>query len=103
MTLLRNGYDVIIVARETPSQRSINYASPWAGAIYKPWPDTDPSSIFEADFAWPPYEVFKQIAKEDPSSGVRVIDAFEYFENPSEAYTSIKGRYSLSDGFRVLE
>ena len=31
------------------------------------------------------------------------MDGFEYFENPSEAYLQLKGRYSHIEGFRVLD
>jgi len=31
------------------------------------------------------------------------LDATEYFENPSDDYLKLKGRYSEIDGFRVLD
>jgi hypothetical protein len=37
------------------------------------------------------------------SSGVKLVDGFEYFDDPSESYTKLKGRYSQTDSFRVLE
>jgi hypothetical protein len=99
--LFHHGYQICVVAREMPGHRSINYASPWAGAIYRPWPDVDPQGRYEADLARETYKVFKKIS-EDRSSGVGFIDGIEYFENPSEAHTTLGGRYSDVDGFRVL-
>ena len=48
------------------------------------------------------HEVFKKIACTDESSGVKLMDGFEYFEDPSDAYLELKGRYSQIEGFRVL-
>lgn len=103
LSLLRAGFQIIVVARELPEHRSINYTSPWAGAIYRPWPDIDPQSKYEADLARLTYETFKQISTEDPSGGVKLIEGYDYFRHPSKAYTSLEGRYSQIDGFRVLE
>jgi hypothetical protein len=48
------------------------------------------------------FDVFKQIAAANESSGVKLMDGYEYFESPSQEYLELKGRYSLIDGFRVL-
>ena len=32
-----------------------------------------------------------------------MVDGFEYFEDPPNAYTTLEGRYSQIDGFRVLD
>lgn len=100
---MQNGNHVVIVARHGPSDRDILYTSPWAGAHYRPIPDIDHVSRLEADFTRVSYEVMKQIAETHPSSGVKMVDGFEYIDNPSEAYTELKGRYSQIEGFRVLE
>jgi len=100
--LSKNGYHVTIVAREMPRHRSLDYTSPWAGAIYRPWPAIDDQSKYEADLARTSYAAFKEIAL-DSSSGVRFVDGFDYFENPSEPYKTLAGGYSDIDDFTVLD
>ena len=103
LRLLQNGYQVSIVARHLPADRDIDYTSPWAGAHYRPIPDTDPITRYETDLARMSYDVFKAIASTDISSSVKVIEGIEYFDNPSDAYLKLKGRYSDIDDFRVLK
>jgi D-amino-acid oxidase len=94
---------VIVVARHGPKDRDINYASPWAGAHYRPIPDIDDAGHLEADLAIFSHDVFKSIATTDESSGVKLMDGIEYFDNPPDAYLQLQGRYSQIDGFRVLD
>jgi D-amino-acid oxidase len=49
------------------------------------------------------YKVLREIASTHPESGVTMVRGFEYFENPSEAYAKLQGRYSDICGFRVLD
>ena len=101
--LVRKDYDVIIVARHSPCDRDIFYTSPWAGAHYRPFPDMDPVDRLEADFAFATYPVFIELAQTDSSSSVKTFLGIEYFDDPSEDYADLRGRYSQVDGFRVLE
>jgi D-amino-acid oxidase len=103
LLLVRNGYQVTIVARAKPGDTDVNYASPWAGAFYRPIPDIDSIDRYETDLGNTSYNTFKKIASTDPSSGVKMIDAFEYLERPPEAYTKLKGRYPDNECFRVLK
>ena len=103
LRLVQTGEKVVIIARHYPSDRDINYASPWAGAHYRPSPDIDSVGRLEADLARTTFEEFKKIA-EDISSGVKLLVGIEYFEQPSKPYLDLKGhRYSDIDGFRVLD
>lgn len=103
LRLHEEGYHVVVIARHRPKDRDINYTSPWAGAHYRPIPDTDAITRFEADLATVSHEKFKSIAEMDESSGVKLMDGFEYFDVPSDAYLKLEGRYSQIDGFRILE
>jgi D-amino-acid oxidase len=49
------------------------------------------------------YQIMKEIASTHAESGVTFVRGFEYFENPSEAYLKLQGRYSDISEFRVLE
>jgi hypothetical protein len=99
--LSQAGCQVIVIARDFPGTKSINYTSPWAGAHYRPIPDTDAISRWETEFALATYLVFKDIAR-DESSGVRFLEGIKYFDDPSSAYLELQGRYSHLEGFRVL-
>ena len=75
----------------------------WAGAHYRPIPDTDALTRRVADFARATYPVFKEIAETDISSGVKMFDGYEYLDDPSGDYDAHKwGRYADIDGFQVL-
>ncbi len=94
---------ITIIAKHFPADRDINYTSPWAGAHYRPIPDTDSITQHEMDLAMKSHETFKDIASADKSSSVKFMDGYEYLENPSDAYLELKGRYAEIDGFRVLD
>jgi hypothetical protein len=103
LVLLRAGYRIQVIAVHKPGDLDINYTSPWAGAYYRSVPDVDPVSRLENDLAIIGYSTLKGIASRDESSGVHMIEAFEYLEAPTTDYQYLKGRYSDVDNFRVLE
>lgn len=101
---MRQGYHVVNIARHFPGDKDILYTSMWAGAHYRPIPDTDATTRRVADFARASYSVFKNIAETDISSGVKVLEGYEYLDDPSDDYSADKwGRYADIDGFQVLE
>ncbi|GFF31280.1 D-amino-acid oxidase [Aspergillus lentulus] len=102
---LHPSQNVLIVAREFPNTTSLNYASPWAGAHYRPVPGSSPQSARENSQARRTYEYFKHLAAEDPSSGVQLIDGEEHLESPPSEYlheANIQSAYAHLDGFRRL-
>jgi D-amino-acid oxidase len=102
--LIRKGYHVVNVARHFPGDKDILYTSIWAGAHYRPIPDTDALTRRVADFARATYPAFKEIAETDVSSGVKMLDGYEYLDDPSGDYDAHKwGRYAEIDGFQVIE
>ncbi|GMG13705.1 unnamed protein product [Aspergillus oryzae var. brunneus] len=103
MTQLRHFLQLI--ARDFPNTTSLNYASPWAGAHYRPVPGSTPQALREEAQAKQTYSYLKQLAKSDPSSGVAIIEGIEHLENPPSEYLderSIKECYGHLDGFRIL-
>jgi D-amino-acid oxidase len=88
---LKPSQSLLIVARDFPNTTSINYASPWAGAHYRPTPGKSPQLIAEARWARRAYEVFQKIAAEEPAAGVKFMEGIEYFENPSPEYLDALG------------
>ncbi|KAJ1713127.1 FAD dependent oxidoreductase superfamily [Aspergillus flavus] len=103
-TLHRN-QTIQLIARDFPNTTSLNYASPWAGAHYRPVPGSTPQALREETQAKQTYNYLKQLAKSDPSSGVAIIEGIEHLENPPSEYLderSIKECYGHLDGFRIL-
>ncbi|CZR63596.1 probable D-aspartate oxidase [Phialocephala subalpina] len=95
--------EILIVAREFPSDRSIDYASPWAGAHYRPIPATTPQDIKEHALSRVTYQLLKQEAAVEPAAGIIFLDGFDYLQTPSDAYVELRGGYAEIDGFRLLE
>jgi len=94
---------ITIIAREFPSDESLNYSSPWAGAHYRPVPEVDEQSRIEATWCLKTLAVLKQQALDEPEAGIIFLPGYEYFEKPPERYVDLKGRYVEHEGFRVLE
>ncbi|KAJ5893673.1 D-amino-acid oxidase [Penicillium taxi] len=102
---LNTAQSIIVVARDFPSDTSINYASPWAGAHYRPVPGTSPQTLQEASQAKRTYDYMKQVANEEPAAGIKFLKGIEHLEAPPPEYVdaqSVKNVYSHLDGFRFL-
>ncbi|KAJ5654196.1 D-amino-acid oxidase [Penicillium lividum] len=96
---------VILVARDFPSDTSVNYASPWAGAHYRPVPGSSPQALREAGQAQRTYEFMKRVAAHEPGAGVSFIQGVEHLEAPPVDYLdaqSVRNVYDHLDGFRHL-
>lgn len=100
---------IVIVARDFPNTTSINYATPWAGAHYRPVPGQTPQIVQEAAWAKRTYDVFQRIAAEEPAaSGVQFVPGEEYLQKPPQEYLDAvadvsKSAYEhLSEGFEQL-
>lgn len=102
---LKPSQSVLLVAREFPSDTSVNYASPWAGGHYRPVPGSSPQALREAKQAQRTYEFFKRIAANEPAAGVMFLKGVEHLEAPPSEYLdsqSVRNVYSHLDGFRYL-
>lgn len=96
---------MLLVARDFPSETSVNYASPWAGAHYRPVPGSSPQALREANQAQRTYEFFKTVAANEPAAGVLFLKGVEHLEAPPPEYLdsqSVSNVYSHLDGFRHL-
>ncbi|KAJ6079107.1 hypothetical protein N7467_008860 [Penicillium canescens] len=96
---------ILLVARDFPSDTSVNYASPWAGAHYRPVPGSTHQALCEANQAQRTYEYMKRVAADEPGSGVAFIRGVEHLEAPPAEYLdrqSVENVYSHLDGFRAL-
>ncbi|KAJ5151871.1 D-amino-acid oxidase, partial [Penicillium capsulatum] len=72
---------VTIIARDLPGDSTIDYASPWAGAHFRPSPANTPAEQLEQEFMRETYRQFEAIADQSPEAGVQFIPAVEYFDS----------------------
>lgn len=99
---------ITIIAAETPTTTSpsVDYASMWAGAHYRPVPGSSEQLKQEAQLAHRTAETMQQIASESPEAGVAFLEAIEYLEEPPAEVLGLKTGdvyASRNDGFRVLD
>lgn len=121
ITIIANEFpeSYIPPGQETPSNPSVNYASAWAGAHYRPIPIPRADSPLkaqlsrEAVFAKKAFEVFKNEVAKNEDNGVIAVDGVEILESVTEngagrsAYSELKtgdGAYGgQGDEFEVLK
>ena len=110
-TLLQNRLphaQIIIIAAEVPTDPapSADYASPWAGAHYRPIPRSTRQLNEEAELGMQTAKVMKVIARETPEAGVGLMKGVEYLESPPPENLRLKTGDVYAgpdDTFRVLE
>jgi D-amino-acid oxidase len=101
---------ITILASELPTDHnpSATYASPWAGAHYRPIPGDTPQLRAERHLAIQTFHVMKRIASQHHISeaGVKLMKGIEYLESPTSVESALKTGNIYAgpnDGFRVLE
>lgn len=102
---LSSTQSILLVARDFPSDTSVNYASPWAGAHYRPVPGSSPQALREADQARRTFDFMKREAAEEPAAGIKFLLGVEHLEVPSPEYLdeqSVRNAYSHLKDFRFL-
>ncbi|KAL4767965.1 hypothetical protein BDW60DRAFT_135144 [Aspergillus nidulans var. acristatus] len=96
--LLLDGFSVILVAEFLPGDQSIFYASAWAGAAWHA------ASGISADHRYiqaVTHRHLLKMARDEPDSGVCVVDGREYVEQPPLENSSAWGKTVLNK-FRGL-
>ncbi|ETN38616.1 uncharacterized protein HMPREF1541_06653 [Cyphellophora europaea CBS 101466] len=94
--------DILIVAREFPSDESIQYTSPWAGAHARPIPAISASDFQHNKFSAITDAILRVQSVEEPACGVVFMDGYDFLANPSEAYLNLRGGYGETEGFKLL-
>ncbi|KAJ5583479.1 hypothetical protein N7535_002099 [Penicillium sp. DV-2018c] len=79
LTLTNAGYKVTIIARDLPGDENQNWASPWAGAAMFPHPDAKGQDLVRESFKY-----YWALAHRDPTSGVQVLKATEYYDDRTD-------------------
>ncbi|PWY79222.1 FAD dependent oxidoreductase superfamily [Aspergillus heteromorphus CBS 117.55] len=87
--LLLNGFPVILVAEFLPGDQDIRYASAWAGAAWHPAGGISPEWRYLQAIT---HRHLLRMAHEEPESGVCIVDALEYLEQPPSANSSVWGK-----------
>ncbi|KAI1055661.1 hypothetical protein LB506_009298 [Fusarium annulatum] len=88
---------IVIVARDFPNETSINYATPWAGAHYRPCPGNTPQLLQEAVWAQKTYETLDSWSEKDKlTAGVEFMPGEEIFEDPASEYVDVTKDVSKS-------
>ncbi|KAJ5112798.1 hypothetical protein N7532_000843 [Penicillium argentinense] len=96
--LLQQGFSVVLVAEFLPGDQDIYYASAWAGAAWHAAGGITPDQRYLQAVT---HRVLLQMAQ-DPESGVSVVDAREYLEQPPAPDSAIWGRTVVSK-FREMD
>ncbi|KAH9208396.1 FAD dependent oxidoreductase [Leptodontidium sp. 2 PMI_412] len=79
--VLSSNYDVMIVARDQPGDMGLDWASPWAGAVFHPQRHADKSQQkMQRDC----FKFYWEIANQDPSNGVKLYPMTEYFDDETK-------------------
>ncbi|KAE8356775.1 Fcf1-domain-containing protein [Aspergillus coremiiformis] len=97
---------ILLIARDFPHSTSLNYASPWAGAHYRPVPGSSPQAQREETQAKETYQYLTHLASTSPASGVAKVEGIEHLESPPAEYLDpqlIRESHAHLDGFRLLE
>ncbi|KAM0279071.1 hypothetical protein ACHAO9_011889 [Fusarium lateritium] len=96
-----NPPSIVIIARDFPNETSINYATPWAGAHYRPCPGNTPQLLQEAIWAKKTYNTLDSWSEKDKlTAGVEFMLAEEFFESPAPEYVEVAKDASQSRRFQ---
>ncbi|KAJ5160521.1 uncharacterized protein N7482_007525 [Penicillium canariense] len=102
--LSRSGHSVTVIARDLPGDSHIDYASPWAGAHFRPSPAKTPAEQLEQQLMRDTYNELEVLAQEQPESGVKIVPAIEYFDAAhADSFLATENGYVDWPDFRILE
>ncbi|KAL2870689.1 FAD-dependent oxidoreductase [Aspergillus lucknowensis] len=90
--LLLNGFSVTLVAEYLPGDQDISYASAWAGAAWHAAGGISPEHRYIQAVS---HRHLLRMAQEEPNSGVCIVDAREYVEQPPSRDSSAWGKTIL--------
>ncbi|CAI7572876.1 unnamed protein product [Penicillium crustosum] len=82
LMLVDAGYDVVIVARNLPGDETTEWASPWAGALLAPHPDTGFNQLQEYSI-----KKYLELLDHDPRSGVKKLNITEFYDDRGDDST----------------
>ncbi|CAO3572601.1 unnamed protein product [Mortierella alpina] len=71
-------YVVKVIATHLPSDLSIDYTSPWAGANWRSFADN--ADVAQQDLDTVTFKRFAYLAENEPEAGIMDVTAYEYWE-----------------------
>lgn len=79
---------IVIIAENLPddSTYTATFASPWAGAHFRPFPSTLKAQLFESKLTRITQNYFRKLSESHPESSIRFVNAIEYIESASSLY-----------------
>ncbi|RAH42617.1 FAD-dependent oxidoreductase [Aspergillus brunneoviolaceus CBS 621.78] len=105
--LAQTGHRVTIISKEFPGDLHIDYASPWAGAHFRPVPSTKPEDRLEETLMRETYRELERLSAIHPEASIQFVPGVEFFDVADPAYFDPKltqeNGYASWPGFRVLE
>ncbi|KAJ6444057.1 FAD dependent oxidoreductase superfamily [Purpureocillium lavendulum] len=99
--LARRGYGVTVLAKDLPGDWTIDYASPRAGAHFRPTAVTNAQEAFENTLMQETYAKLGEICRNESTAGVEFVPAIEYFD--SDLSPRDLEMFSVWPQFRLLE
>ncbi|KAF7720047.1 Uncharacterized protein PECH_008081 [Penicillium ucsense] len=97
------GHKVTLLARDLPGDFTIDYASPWAGAHFRPSPARTGPEQLEQQLMRTTYAQFEELATTRPECGVQFVPAIEYFDvADKETFLAKENGYVDWPDFEVL-
>ncbi|BCS20448.1 FAD-dependent oxidoreductase [Aspergillus puulaauensis] len=90
--LLLDGFSVILVAEYLPGDQNIFYASAWAGAAWHAAGGISPEQRYLQAVC---YRHLLKMARDEPGSGVSIVDSKEYLEQAPPENSSAWGKTIL--------
>ncbi|KAJ5827660.1 D-amino-acid oxidase [Penicillium robsamsonii] len=95
---------ITVIAKELPGDVGIDYASPWAGAHFRPTPAKTVEERKEQAWMRHTYQEFEKIARDHPEAGVEFIPAVEYFDTAdATSYLAEENGYITWPDFCILD
>ncbi|RAL08771.1 FAD-dependent oxidoreductase [Aspergillus homomorphus CBS 101889] len=103
----QRGHPVTVISRESPGDFHIDYASPWAGAHFRPVPITKPADRLEQGLMRETYTELQRLSEKHPEASVQFVPGVEFFDVADPAYfdprLTQENSYASWPGFRVLD
>ncbi|OAQ86366.1 FAD dependent oxidoreductase superfamily [Purpureocillium lilacinum] len=101
LELAKQGHGVTVLAKDLPGDWTIDYASPKAGAHFRPTSVTNAREAFENTLMHETYAKLGEICRTESTSGVEFVPAVEYFD--TELCPRDLEMFSAWPQFRVLD
>ncbi|ANB15716.1 hypothetical protein AWJ20_3355 [Sugiyamaella lignohabitans] len=92
VVLAGKGYRVLVIADWFPGDPEVaKYASPWAGAHFRPFPSFSAQDLVEKGYTRETLAHFETLAVAHPESSIKFIQGVEYIDCPTNKHLKGEG------------